>query len=90
MERGLSLVPIFQRSANRTLPATRTYPPTESLVTITIATGRRLDSEVLEQVVAQLLAKAATADKRGLKKTAQSWRDTAINLQQQQQSRRQD
>jgi hypothetical protein len=35
---------------------------------ITITTGRHLNPEVLEQVVAQLLAKARNADKRGLKK----------------------
>jgi hypothetical protein len=55
---------------------------------ITITTGQHLNPEVLERVVAQLLAKAATADKCGLKKTAQFWRDAVINLRLQQQSRR--
>ena len=56
-------------------------------MTVTITTSRHLGVEELERIVAQLLARAAIADKRGLKKTAQSWRDTVSNLRRQQQSR---
>ena len=49
---------------------------------ITVTTGLPMTAKEREAAIARLLAKAALAEKNGLPRTAQSWRETAANLQQ--------
>jgi hypothetical protein len=46
-------------------------------MTIKITTGRRLQTDEKKQLLASLEARAQQAARRGLLKTAKSWRETA-------------